>query len=119
MRGTTRLPPLYLFLLSLSLVLELFVFPPAILSPPRLVPDNWQESGRFVFGSAPSSGIKIRPVSRDVDAFSEARVGPALAGIGAAPAQVKEGERAQCGRRRLGVAREWQGDPAEDQPILM
>jgi len=37
------------------------------------VPDNWRESGHFVFGSAPSSGIKIRPVSRDVDAFSEER----------------------------------------------
>ena len=39
---------------------------------PAARPRNWQKRGRFVFRPAPSRSIKIRPVSRDVDAFSEA-----------------------------------------------
>ena len=39
---------------------------------PRSAARNWQKRGRFVFRPAPSRSIKIRPVSRDVDAFSEA-----------------------------------------------
>lgn len=44
---------------------------PSDLFPPE-AGRNWQKRGRFVFRPAPSRSIKIRPVSRDVDAFSEA-----------------------------------------------
>ncbi|KAL2722277.1 hypothetical protein V1478_009140, partial [Vespula squamosa] len=35
-------------------------------------PGNWQKNSCFVLGPVPSRRIKIRPVSRDVDVFSEA-----------------------------------------------
>nr|KAF7423127.1 hypothetical protein H0235_008410 [Vespula pensylvanica] len=35
-------------------------------------PGNWQKNSCFLLGPVPSRRIKIRPVSRDVDVFSEA-----------------------------------------------
>lgn len=85
---------------------------PSDLFPPE-AGRNWQKRGRFVFRPAPSRSIKIRPVSRDVDAFSEA--GWAL--------PVRPGELRGWGEREraggwVGERRE-RGRPRRTSPIPM